>query len=391
MDEKHWPRHLGRQLAICLSVALLVPCYALAQDTNWAPGSVFEMAAAQPIAPISPVQPLPPVQPVLLTQPVQPMQPAPEPTLVPRRPAPPQQMLPVADERTAPAADQKYGEQPPDRSHEFLRKQDVLLRPGQWQFDVGLQYLIFTHDYTQLGQSGNLISAIDSRLTRRLLVAPLDVRYGISDRLQAFADVPFGWSNTENSYPGFDDFVNQGGIGDITAGLNWLVHKSCGCSCDPDVIATFSLTAPAANVSPLQGILEPPNTMLGTGFFYGSWNVLFIHTVDPVILFYGFGSRHGLSREFEGFDIHPGDQYYYRAGMGFAVNEKITLSSSLTGWYITDPYLDNVRIAGLAMEPITLRFAATIARPCERYIEPFVELGMTPDAPDARVGLTFTF
>ena len=129
------------------------------------------------------------------------------------------------------------------------------------------------------------------------MVAPLDVRYGISDRLQAFADVPFGWSNTENSYPGFDDFTNQGGIGDVTVGLSWLVHKSCGCSYDPDVVATFSITAPTANVSPLQGIIEPPNTLLGTGFVYGYWNVMFIHTVDPVILFYGFGSRHGLARD----------------------------------------------------------------------------------------------
>ena len=165
--------------------------------------------------------------------------------------------------------------------------------------------------------------------------------------------------------------------------MNWLIHKSCGCSCDPDVIATFSITSPTADVNPLQGILEPPGTLLGTGFWYGYWNVLFVHTVDPVILFYGFGSRHGLSTESEGFNVRPGDQYYYRAGLGFAVNEKLTLSSSLTGWYITDPYLDGVRVAGLAMEPITLRFAATINRPCRRYIEPFVELGLTPDAPDA--------
>ncbi len=392
MDEKYSPRHLWWQLAIGISVVLLGSGYALAaQDSYWAPGSVFEMAAAQSIQPVSEpmAQPMPP--PEAAAQPMQAIAPPPAPTLPPRQPAPPQQMFPVADEKATPAAEQKFGEQPPDRSHEFLRKQDVLLHAGQWQFDVGLQYLIFTHDYTQLAQSGSIISAVDSRETRRLLVAPFDVRYGICDRLQAFADVPFGWSNTENSYPGFDDFTNQGGIGDVSFGLNWLVHKSCGCSYDPDVVATFSITAPTANVSPLQGIIEPPNTMLGTGFVYGFWNVLFIHTVDPVILFYGFGSRHGLAREYEGFDILPGDQYYYRAGIGFAVNEKITLSSSVTGWYITDPELDGVRIAGLAMEPVTLRFAATIARPCNRYIEPFVELGLTPDAPDARLGLTFTF
>ena len=108
----------------------------------------------------------------------------------------------------------------------------------------------------------------------------------------------------------------------------------------------------------------------------------FIHTVDPVVLFYGFGSRHGLDREYDGFDITPGSEDDHRAGLGFAVNERLTLSTAVTGIYVTDPSLDQTQIPGLAMEPITLRFAATLARPCDRLIEPFVELGLTPDAPN---------
>ena len=363
------------------------PCSFLVMPWHRMPiqtGTVFEMAAAQPIESMLPLTPAKPVQAVQLIQPVQP---APDPTL----PAPPQQTRPAADAKSTPP-DQKFGEQPPDRSHEILAEagclaalRGVAVRRGLPVPDLYSRlYATLASRKPDLGRRFAQDAAADDCPVRC-------ARYGISDSLQAFADVPFGWSNTEISYPGFDDFTNQGGIGDMTVGLNWLVHKSCGCSCDPDVVATFSFTAPTANVNPLQGILEPPNTLLGTGFLYGYWNVLFIHTVDPVILFYGFGSRHGFSREFEGFDIHPGDQYYYRAGLGFAVNEKLTLSSSLTGWYITDPYVNGVRIAGLAMEPVTLRFAATIARPCERYIEPFVELGLTPDAPDVRIGLTFTF
>ena len=122
--------------------------------------------------------------------------------------------------------------------------------------------------------------------------------------------------------------------------------RAGGRSYDPDVIATFGVTAPTADVNPLQGILEPPNTMLGQGFWYGSWNVIFIHTVDPLIVFYGFGSRHGGERESEGLNITPGSQYNYRGGLGFAVNERVTLSACVIGSYITDPWLERAADRG---------------------------------------------
>ncbi len=315
------------------------------------------------------------------------------------QPAPvPSELPPVApsSQPNIPTEQQKLGEAPEDYSHQFLRQESVLLRPGDWQLDIGINYTVFDHNYTNLavGGSGGSSSVVpvDSRFTSRLLLMPLDFRYGFLDRLQLFANVPFGWSNTENAFFGFDEFSNKGGIGDVTGGLSYLVCKGRGHSYQPDVIATLACTAPTADVSPLQGILEPPNTLLGQGFWFGSWNVLFVHTIDPVIIFYGFGSRHALMREYHGYDVRYGDQYMYRGGMGFAVNERVTLSASVTGSYITDPRLDGQRIAGLAMEPVSMRFGATIARPaCLRYWDPFVEIGLTDDAPNSRVGMTFTY
>ena len=99
---------------------------------------------------------------------------------------------------------------------------------------MGLSYLTYDHNFTQLltqtSGAGNVtaVEALDSRETQRLLVMPVDFRYGINDRLQAFASVPFGWSNTEISALGLEDYTNEGGIGDVSAGVSWLVHKSCG-------------------------------------------------------------------------------------------------------------------------------------------------------------------
>ena len=55
----------------------------------------------------------------------------------------------------APAdSNQKFGEAPEDHSLEFLRDQSIMLKEGQWQFDVGLNYTIPDHNFTQFAYSG---------------------------------------------------------------------------------------------------------------------------------------------------------------------------------------------------------------------------------------------
>ena len=220
-------------------------------------------------------------------------------------PAPPPAAPPAA--APGPAPDQKLGEAPEDNSHEFLRQESVLLKQGQWQVDVGFDYLIADHPFTQLATTGGTVTgAVNSWLKRRLMLVPVDIRYGLTDCMQLYANVPFGWTNTETSYIGSDNFLNQGGIGDTDFGFSYMLHKSCGQSCDPDIIATFDVTAPTGKGNFFDAIFLSPQLTLGQGLWAASWNVLFIHTYDPVIFFYGFGTRHPFAREFDGFNVVPG-------------------------------------------------------------------------------------
>jgi hypothetical protein len=293
------------------------------------------------------------------------------------------------------APDQKLGQAPQDYTHEFLRQEAVLLKQGQWQVDVGFDYLVMDHSFTQLAISGTTIP-VDSELRRRLMLVPVDLRYGLTDCMQLFANVPFGWANTEESYVlsptvNSDTFQNQGGIGDTDFGFSYLVHKSCGQSCDPDIIATMDVTAPTGKGSFFDALFLSPQLTLGQGLWAASWNVLFIHTYDPVIFFYGFGTRHPFAREFDGYDVVPGAQYNYKAGVGFAANERVTFSAMLYGSYIAEPLVDGQRVKGDALEPIYLRFAVTIAKCNNCIFEPFVNIGLTSDAANTIFGVTFTY
>ncbi len=278
------------------------------------------------------------------------------------------------------------GEAPRDTRLLFLRQQSVLLKPCEWQMDIGFSYLYAENQYADVVSS----TLTNTHIRRRLLTMPIELRYGLTDRVQLFINAPFGWANTQTYQLSDDRFSNEGGIGDTNVGASFLVHKSDGFSYSPDIVATFGLTAPTGKGDALLGILESPEITLGQGYWAGYWNILFIHQYDPVTVFYGFGSRHYVEKNVEGYDMRPGDQFTYQLGTGFAVNERITFSTTFFGSYITEPRINGQIVEGANQEPMYLRFALTVSRP-QRICEPFVEVGMTEAAANSRVGITWTF
>ena len=254
--------------------------------------------------------------------------------------------------------------------------------------DIGLTYLHSDSTFPDITPQSTLIEA---HIRQRLLYMPLAVRYGLTDRVQLFANAPVGWANTEVSETGAAAFFNNGGIGDTNAGATILVQKSNGTSCCPDVLATFGFTAPTGRTNGFVGIVETPGTTLGQGFWAGYWNVLAIHTYDPVVVFYGVGSRHFFTKDIQDTPAKPGDQYIYQFGTGFAVNERITFSTTFFGYYITDAWVNNRVVDGTILEPMYLPFAVTITRCNKRIIEPYAIIGMTDTSANAQVGITWTF
>ena len=287
---------------------------------------------------------------------------------------------------------EKLGQPPENTTQQFLREDIVLLKPGDWQLDVGLNYTIADHDYTQLTvkKPGGTVTAVDTRLRRRLLVMPLAVRSGVTDQLQFFASLPVGWTNTETSTIGSDGYGNGGGIGDTSFGFTYLLHKGAGSFCDPDIYLTAGVTAPTSNSDYLANLLVSPQAQLGQGFWAGSWNLLFVQNYDPVLVFYGLGSRHTLAREMDGENVRAGDEFDYRLGVGFAVSDRVVLSGMLFGGYITDAQVNGQQLAGTNIEPVYLRFAVTLAQG-KRICEPFVQIGMTSDAANTCFGITWTY
>jgi hypothetical protein len=287
---------------------------------------------------------------------------------------------------------EQLGEEPEDRSLDFLRTETVLLEPGESQCDVGINYLLTETDFPILlaDDMGNIVAVDEVSFRIRELTVPLEYRLGLHPRVQGFIGAPIGWSNTQLALDAFDAFQNDGGFGDLDFGLTMqLVDATANC---PYWIGTLQATAPTGG-DPFSNVvgLAPTAPSLGQGFWSIAGNLLIIQPYDPVVVFYGLGVERFFEREFVGLEIQPGAQYNYTFGVGFAVNERITLSTRFFGAYVEELEVGGQRRFGTNAEPMTIRLSATISQPCDRLVEPFVEFGITDDAVSSFLGITWTF
>ncbi len=292
------------------------------------------------------------------------------------------------EEKGALAGAETLGREPEDNSLQFLRADTVLLKPGEFQYDYGLTYTKFDLTLPVLvSTSPTTVTVEDASFRAREMLIPFELRYGLARRVQLFLNVPLGWANTEFTFTGLEEFENDGGIGDLTFGGTFLLRQ--GNHQESDAILTLSTSAPTGE-DPFSPVgLSPAAPALGSGVWSLASNVLFVRNYDPVVMFYGYGTRHHFEREINGVLYRAGGEYLYQMGVGFAVNESVTFSTRFNGAYITETRIDGARIPGTIREPMTLSLAMTVSK-CKRLIEPFVDFGLTDDAADARIGIIWT-
>lgn len=283
---------------------------------------------------------------------------------------------------------------------QFLRQDTILLRPGQYQFDVTFQYISNEASFAAAQINNNVLQIGDLTQRQRLLLMPLEFRIGVTPDTQFFVNVPFGWSNGEAIFQGQDEIANVGGIGDVSLGLTRQLYRAD--QFYPNILASVGVSAPTGNSS-FATSLSTPGSSLGQGFWTTTAALTFTRTFDPVVLFGGIGYQWRFEGSFDTptalgqVRVQPGDQAFYRFGVGFAVNPQVTFSAAFRGSYIAETYVNDVRVVGSSREPMQVRLATTIARKRKslrgtvRTIEPFVEFGLTQSALDSVFGIGWTY
>ncbi len=182
-------------------------------------------------------------------------------------------------------------------------------------------------------------------------------RYGLFEETELFAstsyrvqDAGFFFGNTELS----DSSINE--FGALRLGLRrTLLHEGPGL---PDIIATIDGRVPTGDTS----------YALGGG-------LTFVKSFDPAVLFASANYHHTFSRDLTDVTLlEAKDRFDFTLGYALALNDTLTLSTSVSGLFTGETAFDNAILRD--RNSFSLQFALTSWLAKGLYIEPSVSFGL---------------
>ena len=324
-------------------------------------------------------------------------------------------------------AEKVVREAPPSRSAEAVYREQSAMFDRKFTLETGVSYShsnrrdLFLNGFLAL--DAIFLGQINlDRIKADTLTFDLTGRYAPTDRLQLDLNVPYlyRYSAFSSVGAGFSTSavaernVSNGDVGDVSAGVFYrLIQESAD---SPDTVLNFRVKAPTGTSpygikfedSPDSGgnLKIPAKLPTGNGVWAASAGLSFIKTVDPAILFANLGYTHHFDRSFNDISSDPntrtpgsvrlGDQFSLGAGFAFALNERMSLSTSYSHRFARKA---RIREQGQGWQTVNgsdssagvLNFGVTYALSDRRSMVFNLGIGVTADAPDITIGVKFPF
>jgi hypothetical protein len=254
------------------------------------------------------------------------------------------------------------------------------------------------------------------------VMADLDTRYGITDRISVDVDVPYIYRHSNFIIGGAggaassmsDASGNASALGDVNFGIYYQLVKESGNW--PDIVGSLRVKAPTGT-SPF-GIklvqVDPNNTSLvapsklptGTGFWNVTAGLSVLKTYDPVVLFGSLSYTYNVARSFSDISsvqgqVQParvklGDIIQWGAGLAVAFSEKDSASAAFTMAFQPQsktqaPGQGWQKVPGSETVAAAMNFGINHVVNKHLTINGSVSIGLTPDAPNFVVGVRFPY
>lgn len=298
---------------------------------------------------------------------------------------------------------------------------------GKFSFETGMTYSHY--DTKQLTLNGFL--ALDSiflgninldRIKADTWTMDLTGRYNYNNRWQFDLNVPVvyrestyqsGGLNGGASLTSEGDVTQDPTIGDINAGVAYkFMDESANA---PDAVFTLRVKAPTGKdpfgIKLVQSqnnnnLYVPESLPTGNGVWSITPGISLVKTFDPAVLFGTLSYTHNLEASFSDIsaqvsqkqpgDVQIGDSFQIGMGVAFALNEKMSMSFSMSDLIQRRSKLkpdggDWQSVISSDANAGYFNIGMTIAASDHLTIVPQLSLGMTPDAPDFSFSLKFPY
>lgn len=397
MSGRHDRKHVIEigQAAGMAAMAMLVVLAGLAQaeagaeteaesrEYSWEPSSANEISIFDsPIALIAQAQPEP-----IAPQPVAPSE---EPVAPTEEPAAPTGETVAEPERPK-------SEKPQEQL--LVEVGGVLLPQGRLQLEPILDYAhsssnrVAISGFTIFDAIVIGVIRVDG-LERDILTAGLNMRYGLANRLQIDAYVPYVYRHsTELLGVGTatvtERTIEGHGIGDVEAGISWQVLSGHG-----GVPATVlrlrgrfptgesAFEIPRETIGP-GGEQRLTRSPTGSGFYGVGPSVTFLWRADPAVLFMGGGYTFNLERDQGEYGkIDPGDTIEYFAGVNLALSEQIALNVAFRNQITSKTEQDGIAAPGTDVNDARLSLGTSIGLSPSTSLVVTASAGLTDESPD---------
>lgn len=267
----------------------------------------------------------------------------------------------------------------------FLVGSTVLLNEGSHQLEFGIDYRQ-NRDLYPLPAAGNFEN---HSYTARMARLDTTLRSGWSNNIETFISIPITYTYIEqvssNKYVRDTDDTR---LGDVSFGLQYqLTHESYQST---GITFSTALTAPTGKKK-YYDLTNDWKSPLNNG--QGHWGIAtglsFLRNTDPAILFGGFNINYSFDKRIDGYDIKPGWGVSSYFGIGFALNELLSLGSRLSHSYYSNFDVNGVEIQGSSSEAIDLSLSSSFRVSKKTIITPQVTFSLNDDAGAPILSLRF--
>ncbi|OLL30266.1 hypothetical protein BTH42_18325 [Burkholderia sp. SRS-W-2-2016] len=254
------------------------------------------------------------------------------------------------------------------------------------------------------------------------VMADLDTRYGLTDRISVDVDVPYIYRRSNFIVGGAggaasslsDATVSSHDLGDVNFGMYYQFVRETNSM--PDIVGSLRVKAPTGT-SPFgqkvvqvdadnTNLVAPTKLPTGTGFWNITAGLSVLKTYDPVVLFGSVSYTYNLARSFadissvqgqvEPATVKLGDIVQFGGGVALAFSDKDSASISFTMALEPEsktraPGGSYTKVPGSETTAAAMNFGLNHVVNKHLTINGAVSIGLTPDAPNFVVGVRFPY